>query len=57
MNSFIDMMRNRKEAVMGPDKLAKINKRVTKENEKYMFNFKEGPKRRCSRCNISSTLI
>jgi hypothetical protein len=44
-NTFIDMMRRHKQAVMGPDKWPKIEKRVSKEKAKSLFNFKEGPKK------------
>ena len=37
---FIDVMRRRKKIVMGLNKWAEVSKRVTKENEKSMFNFK-----------------
>lgn len=43
-NFFIDMMRCRKETMMGPDKWDEVSRKVTKEHAKSMFNFKEGPK-------------
>ena len=46
IGSFIDMMRHKKEAVMGPNKWIEVNKMVTKEDEKYMFSLKEGLKRK-----------
>ena len=51
------MMRHSKEAVMGPDKWAEVNKMVTKEDAKSIFNFKEKPKRKMLKVNISSILI
>jgi hypothetical protein len=43
-NTFNDMMRRCKQAVVGHDKWPKIEKRVSKEQAKSLFNFKEGPK-------------
>ena len=39
-------MTRRKDAVMFPYKWADVKNRVTKAMEKYMFNFKEGSKRK-----------
>jgi hypothetical protein len=44
-NNFIDMMRRHKQEVMGLDKWPKIERRVSKEKAKSLFNFKAGPKR------------
>jgi hypothetical protein len=44
-NTFIDLMRRCKKVVMGLDKWIEIEKRVSKEKVKSLFNFKEGPKR------------
>ena len=43
---FVELMRKRKETVMGPDKREDVKQRVTKEMVKSMFNFQEGPKRK-----------
>jgi hypothetical protein len=43
-NTFIDLMRRRKQMVMGPDKLPKVEKRVSKYQARSLFNFKEGLK-------------
>ena len=43
-DTFVEVMRKRKEIVMGPDKWEDVKQRVTKEMAKSMFNFKEGPK-------------
>jgi hypothetical protein len=44
-NTFIDLMRRRKQVVMGPYKWSEVEKRVSKEKAKSLFNFKEGMKR------------
>ena len=41
---FVEVMRKRKETVMGLDKWEDVKKRVTRDMAKSMFNFKEGPK-------------
>ena len=43
-DTFVEVMRKRKETVMGLDKWEDVKKKVTKEVAKSMFNFKEGPK-------------
>ena len=48
-NKFVEVMRKRKEIVMGPDKWEDVKKKVTKDVAKSMFNFKEGPKRKMLR--------
>jgi hypothetical protein len=45
-DSFIDLIRRRKSKVMGPDKWEVVKSRVSKEVAIYIFNFKEGPKRK-----------
>ena len=45
-DTFVDVMRKRKETVMGPDKWEVVKKRVTTTMAKSMFNFKEGLKRK-----------
>ena len=45
-DSFVELMRKRKETVMGPDKWEDIKQKVTREVAKSMFNYKEGPKRK-----------
>ena len=45
-DTFVEVMRKRKETVMGPDKWEDVKQRVTKDMVKSMFNFKEGPKRK-----------
>ena len=37
---FVEVMRKRKETVMGPDKWEDVKQRVTKDMVKPMFNFK-----------------
>jgi len=44
-NGFIDMMRCIKETTMGVDKWVEVNRNITKSHAKFMFNFKERPKR------------
>ena len=44
IDTFVDVMRKRKETVMGPDKWEDVKERVTTTMAKSMFNFKEGPK-------------
>ena len=46
-DTFVEVMRKRKETVMGPDKWEDVKQRVTKDMAKSMFNFKEGPKGKC----------
>ena len=45
INVFYYLMRSHRQQVMGPNKWPEIERSVSKENEKSMFNFKEGPKR------------
>ena len=45
-DTFVEVMRKRKETVMGPDKWEDIKERVTKEMAKSMFHFK-GQKEKC----------
>ena len=45
-DSFVEMMRKRKETVMGPDKWEDIKQKVTRDVAKSMSNYKEGPKRK-----------
>ena len=45
-DTFVEVMRKRKETITGPDTWDDVKTRVTKEMEKSMFNFKEGPKRK-----------
>ena len=45
-DSFVEVMRKRKETVMGPDKWEVVKERVTTTMEMSMFNFKEALKRR-----------
>ena len=45
-DTFVEVMRNRKETVMGPDKWEDVKQIVTKDMVKSMFNFKEVPKRK-----------
>ena len=45
-DTFVEVMRKRKETVMGPDKWEDVKQKVTKDVAKSMFNFKEGPKRK-----------
>ena len=45
-NTFVEVMRKRKEIVMGPDTWEIVKHRVTIEMAKSMFNFKEGLKRK-----------
>ena len=53
---FIHLMRMWRDHFMGPNKWFDVEKRVSKEDSISMFNFKEGPKQKMLRCNISSTL-
>ena len=46
-DTFVQVMRKRKETVMVPDKWEDVKQRVTKDMVKSMFNFKEGPKKKC----------
>ena len=39
-DTFVEVMRKRKEIVMGPDKWEVVKQRVTTEMAKSMFNFK-----------------
>ena len=43
---FVALMQRRKAEVMGLDKWAVVNERVTKDQANSMFNFKEGLKRK-----------
>ena len=43
-DSFVELMRKRKETVIGPNKWQDIKQRVTRAEAKSMFNYKEGPK-------------
>ena len=45
-DSFVEVMRKRRETVIGPDKWQDIKKRVSRDDAKSMFNYKEGPKRK-----------
>jgi hypothetical protein len=45
-DSFVDLMRQRKSEVMGPDKWDTVKNRVSKEDAISMFNLKEGPKKK-----------
>ena len=45
-DTFLEVMRKRKEIVMGPDKWEDVKQRVTKDMAKSMFKFKEGTKRK-----------
>ena len=45
-DTFIEVMRKRKEIVMGPDKWEDLKQRLKKNMVKSMFNVKEGPKRK-----------
>ena len=45
-DTFVEMMRKRKEIVMGLDKWEDVKQKVTKEVAKLMFNYTEGPKRK-----------
>ena len=45
-DSFVDLMRRQKSEVMGPNKWDTVKNRVSKEDTIFMFNFKEGPKRK-----------
>jgi len=45
-DSFVELMRKRKETVIGPDKWQDIKQKVTRAEAKSMFNYKEGPKRK-----------
>jgi hypothetical protein len=53
IDSFVDIMRRRNSEVMGLDKWAIVKNRVTKETFIYMFNFKEGPKRKMLKVKYS----
>ena len=44
--SFVELMRKRKETVIGPDKWQDIKQKFTRGEAKSMFNYKEGPKRK-----------
>jgi hypothetical protein len=44
-DGFVDLMRRRRDQVMGPDKWDVVKERVTREQAKSMFNFKEGLKK------------
>ena len=44
-DTFVEFMRKIKEIVMGPDKWEVVKQRVTIEMVKFMFNFKEVPKK------------
>ena len=44
-DTFVEVMRKRKETVMSPDKWEVVKERITTTMAKSMFNFKEGPKR------------
>jgi hypothetical protein len=46
LDSFVNLMRQQKSEVMGPDKWQGVKNRVSKEDAISMFNFKEGPKRK-----------
>ena len=46
-DTFVEMMRKRKEIVMGPNTWEVVKQRVTTEMAKSMFNFKERLKKRC----------
>ena len=46
IDTFVEVMRKRRETIMGPNKWEDVKQRVTKEMAKSMFNFKEGPKRK-----------
>lgn len=43
-DNFIDLMRQRKKAVMSPNKWLEIQKKVSKDQARSLFNFKEGSK-------------
>ena len=45
-DTFVEVMRKRKEIVIGPDEWEDVKQKVTKYVAKSMFNFKEGPKRK-----------
>ena len=45
-NGFVALMQRRKAQVMGPDKWVVVKERVTREQAKSMFNFKEGLKQK-----------
>ena len=45
-DTFVEVMRKRKEIMMGPDIWEVVKHKVTTEMTKSMFNFKEGLKRK-----------
>ena len=45
-DNFVEVMRKKKETVMGPDTWEVVKQRVRTEMAKSMFNFKEGKKRK-----------
>ena len=45
-DTFVEVLRKRKETVMGPDKWEVFKQRVTTKMAKSIFNFKEGLKRK-----------
>ena len=45
-DTFVEVMRKRKETIMGPDKWEDVKQKVTTDMAKSMFNFKEGSKRK-----------